>query len=97
MNHRCWAAFLLLTASPAFAQNSDYRYYNGDPGGTHYSKLTQINPGNVGRLHEVWRYDLGGNSELENTPIAVDRANPFGCGAENQIGIQRALRKIKIG
>ena len=68
----CIALLLLAAPSFAFAQNSDYRYYNGDPGGTHYSRLTQINARNVNRLHEVWRYDLGGNSELENTPIVVD-------------------------
>ncbi len=74
MKRLCRALALLLAISPfAQAQNSDYRHYNGDPGGTHYSKLTQINARTVNRLHEVWRrYDLGGNSELENTPIVVD-------------------------
>lgn len=72
MNRASSAIAIVLAATPlAWAQNADYRFYNGDPGGMHYSKLTQINRHNVGRLHEVWRYNLGANSELENTPIEV--------------------------
>ena len=56
----------------AQAAPGDYPYYHGDAGGTHYSQATQINPGNVGRLKEVWRYDLGPESQLQNTPIMVD-------------------------
>jgi quinoprotein glucose dehydrogenase len=67
----CTIALLAIPAAQARPVDGDARYYNGDPGGTHYSRLTQINARNVGRLHEVWRYDLGGNSELENTPIMV--------------------------
>src|SRR6185312_8011245 len=52
--------------------SGDYPFYNGDAGGAHYSRLTQINPGNVARLKEVWRYDMGRASQLENTPIVVD-------------------------
>ena len=59
--------FSLSRAAPG-----DYPFYNGDAGGTHYSRLTQINPGNVARLKEVWRYDMGQASQLENTPIVVD-------------------------
>src|SRR5437016_2393101 len=73
---RC-AGLCLLTglASPSIsraAKQYDYRYYHGDPGGSHYSKLTQINAGNVSRLKEAWRYDLGRDSPLQNTPIVVD-------------------------
>ena len=63
------AAALFLAATPV---HSDSRYPFGDAGGTHYSSLTQINKKNVGRLKEVWRYDLKLDGELENTPIVVD-------------------------
>ena len=46
--HLCGiAAFLLATTALAAPSNTDYRYPGGDAGGTHYSPLTQINPGNV--------------------------------------------------
>jgi quinoprotein glucose dehydrogenase len=54
------------------AEDGDYRFYNGDAGGSHYSRLTQINPKNVSGLKEAWRYDLGRESPLQNTPIMVD-------------------------
>jgi quinoprotein glucose dehydrogenase len=67
----CAIAFFLATQTLARPIEKDYRYYNGDPGGRHYSTLTQIDARNVGHLKEVWQYDLGGDSELENTPIVV--------------------------
>lgn len=54
------------------APKDDYRHYNGDAGGTHYSRLTQITPRNVSKLKEAWRYDLGRDGQLQNTPIMVD-------------------------
>jgi quinoprotein glucose dehydrogenase len=93
---RPWCALALFLAIPPFAQaqNSDYRYYNGDPGGTHYSHLSQINPRNVNRLHEVWRYDLGGNSELENTPIVVD-GTLYGTGLGKMFALDAATGQAK--
>lgn len=63
---------LLLGAIGVQAQEGDYRHYNGDAGGMHYSPLTQINASNVGQLQQSWRRDLAGPEELENTPIVVD-------------------------
>lgn len=93
MNRICCATLLLL-ALPAVAQNNDGRYYNGDPGGTHYSRLTQINKKNVTRLHEVWRYDLGSNSELENTPIVVD-GTLYGTGLGKVFALDAATGQVK--
>jgi quinoprotein glucose dehydrogenase len=61
-----------LATGAGAAPQDDYRYYHGEPGGTHYSKLSQITAGNVGRLKEAWRYDLGRESQLQNTPIMID-------------------------
>ena len=67
------AAVLLATTSFAAGRNDhDFRYPRGDAGATRYSPLTQINARNVGRLKQVWRYDLKPDSELQNTPIVVD-------------------------
>jgi quinoprotein glucose dehydrogenase len=69
-------ALLLSGAAWSFAraatQDRDYPHYNGDAGGSHYSPLTQITRRNVSKLKEVWRYDLGAQSQLQNTPIMVD-------------------------
>ena len=62
----------IVSISMGWAAPGDYPFYHGDAGGSHYSKLTQINPGNVARLKEVWRYDMGRDSPLQNTPIMVD-------------------------
>lgn len=63
------AAIAPVTLSKAAP--GDYPYYHGDAGGTHYSPLTQINRHNVAHLKEPWRYDLGGEGPLQNTPIMV--------------------------
>ena len=38
---------------------TDWAAYGGDPGGSRHSGLTQITPGNVGRLHLAWSYRTG--------------------------------------
>src|SRR4051812_42870086 len=47
-------AVLLATTCPALAQRgsagADWRYISGDPGGTKYSPLDQINAANVSQL-----------------------------------------------
>ena len=82
----CVAAAVALFAANAGAgaagESGDYRtwsVYNGGPDSIHYSRLTQINTGNVRRLRPVWTYETGdafGNghtaSELECNPIVID-------------------------
>src|SRR5262245_34326381 len=38
---------------------TDWSYYGGDRGGTHYSRLTQIKRNNVAQLKPVWTYHTG--------------------------------------
>ena len=44
----------------------------GDIGKSHYSTLTDINRGNVGRLGLAWVADLGTGRGLEATPVVID-------------------------
>ena len=44
----------------------------GDSDLTHFSRLTDINTGNVGRLGFAWAHDTSSNRVLEATPIVVD-------------------------
>jgi quinoprotein glucose dehydrogenase len=63
--------------SPAtqYAAGKDWPYYNGNPAGTHYSQLKDINTSNVGKLELAWVYDthdkLDGNTTLESNPLVV--------------------------
>ena len=53
--------------------DTDWPVYGGSSANTHYSKLNQINVGNVSKLQEVWRYDTKEVGGLETTPVIVDR------------------------
>jgi len=71
----------LSAAEPTDGGIADWTYYGGDPGGSRYSPLTQINKSNVAELKAAWEYHTGdvsdgsGNrrkSEFETTPIVAD-------------------------
>jgi quinoprotein glucose dehydrogenase len=55
-----WLALLIAGSLAAAAAPSsrqvEWLYYGGDPGGTKYSPLTDVNAANVGRLHIAWRW-----------------------------------------
>lgn len=53
----------------------DWPAYGGDPGGTRYSPLTEIDRSNVGRLLVAWQFDPGEvppNTRFQAQPIVVD-------------------------
>jgi quinoprotein glucose dehydrogenase len=59
----------------------DWPFWGGDPGSAHYSKLADINTGNVSKLRPAWTWKTG-ETELkeygtrpgmfENTPVVID-------------------------
>ncbi|MBV8844170.1 MAG: PQQ-binding-like beta-propeller repeat protein [Bryobacterales bacterium] len=51
---------------------ADWPTYHGDPSGNRYSKLTQINKNNAGRLATKWIFPLPNVTTVENTPVVVD-------------------------
>lgn len=55
----------------AAAEPQNWLTYWGDLRGTHYSRLKQITPANVGALQSQWIHQLGG-STVETTPLVVD-------------------------
>jgi quinoprotein glucose dehydrogenase len=64
---------LLWFASSALAE-SDWPVYAGNPAGTRYSTLAQINRQNASKLQVAWTYDTGdvfANSEMQCNPIMV--------------------------
>src|ERR1700694_3411807 len=58
----------LMLCWPALGSD-DWRYWGGDPGGTRFSPLKQINIGNVATLRRAWTFHTG-----EVTPGAYSSA-----------------------
>jgi quinoprotein glucose dehydrogenase len=76
-----WSGGTSKTPEPE-AAGDDWSAYNGTPGGTHYSRLKDINTNNVHRLKVAWEYDTGDqlqvskasnqlNSTMESNPLIV--------------------------
>jgi quinoprotein glucose dehydrogenase len=87
------AGVLTMCGAPP-PKSVDYPYYGGDPGAMRYSTLTQINAKNAGQLKEVWRYDLGGASTIENQPIVVNGIL-YGVGVNTVYALDAATGKSK--
>ncbi len=96
-----WLACLALVAgacggeapTPGGGPVAGWPVYGGDPGGTHYSPLTQIGPGNVARLKIAWVHHSGdvsdgtdgrGKTAFQATPILLDDALYF-CSPFNRV------------
>src|SRR5258706_15215636 len=70
-------AFLLLVTVLSAQENhgaqQDWPAYGGDPEGTRYSTLTQINRSNVDQLKVAWQFDPGaGGGRFQAQPIVVN-------------------------
>jgi quinohemoprotein ethanol dehydrogenase len=50
----------------------DWDNPGGDWAGSHFSRLTDITPANVGQLGLAWEYDLGTARVQEATPVVID-------------------------
>lgn len=66
------------SVSQSYESGDNWPYYHGNPGGTHYSTLDQINVGNVSRLVKAWEFDTGdafgsggSQSDMQDNPIIV--------------------------
>jgi len=66
---------------PASDAVAEWPAYGNDPGGSRYSELDQITPGNVHHLERAWVYRTGedytgtehaGRAAFESTPILID-------------------------
>ena len=52
--------------------SKDWPTYGLDYAETRFSRLKQVNTGNVGKLGLVWTYDLESKRGVEATPLVVD-------------------------
>ena len=87
------AAVGLMTGSMAQAAEPGWGHYGGDAGGQRFSAAAQVTPGNVRRLHEVWRTAIDsaavkgkamGAANFENTSILAD-GRLYTCSPFNQV------------
>lgn len=98
------ALSLSLLACIAAAPGQEWKSYGGDPGGTKFSPLRQIDRSNVTRLKPAWIYHTGDISDgtkwptrsaFETTPLAVDGVlyltTPFSRLAALDAGTGREL------
>lgn len=51
---------------------TNWEFYLGSPGNTHYSALAQINVNNISNLQQLWSYDTKEKGGLETTPLMID-------------------------
>jgi quinohemoprotein ethanol dehydrogenase len=62
--------------------DAEWRTTGGDVGKSHFSRLADINAGNVARLGFAWEYQTNTNRVLEGTPVVADgvmyASGPFG-------------------
>ncbi len=55
-----------------YGAGDDWPNPGGDWAGSHYSRLGDITPANVGELGLAWEYDLGTTRVQEATPVVID-------------------------
>src|SRR5947207_10180028 len=87
------------------AAQTSWPVYGGDPGGSKYSALKQINRKNVARLREAWTFSTGDpttplpgrdkNPAFEATPIVVDDVMYFGTPYGKVFALDPATGKLK--
>ena len=85
-------ALLLVAAGPA---PGEWRHYGGDPGGGRFSRLAQINRGNVARLGRAWTYHTGEQTRtaFEATPLVVAGVLYFTTPASRVIALEAETGK----
>ena len=75
-------------------QRPDWPVYGGQPEGDHYSGLSQINRGNVGRLKEAWKFDSAEEGGLETSPIVVGRTLFAYTASQKVIALEASTGKM---
>lgn len=85
-------ALLLVAAGLA---PGEWRHYGGDSGGSRFSRLAQIDRGNVARLGRAWTYHTGEQTRtaFEATPLFVDGTLYFSTAASRVIALDAETGK----
>jgi quinoprotein glucose dehydrogenase len=80
--------------SGGLPQRPDWPVYGGQPEGDHYSGLSQINRGNVGRLKQAWKFDPAEEGGLETSPIVVGRTLFAYTASQKVIALEASTGKL---
>ena len=70
-----FSCFLIACQTEGGKDYRSWELYRGDEGSNAYSKLHQINTGNVKHMRTAWTYNSGDKSDyfsLESSPIIVN-------------------------
>ena len=59
MKYFSFLVLFIFLSFNSIAQNDDWSSYGKDPGGGHFSKATEITPGNVKDLERIWVHRSG--------------------------------------
>ena len=78
-----------------FAQTVDWPVYNGGAEGDHYSRLTQINRGNVQKLQLAWTFDTGEKGGIQANPLIVGRTLYSYTPTQKVVALDAATGKLK--
>lgn len=87
------AVFFLAVVSQA--QNIDWPAYNGGVDGDHYSRLTQINKGNVHRLKVAWTFDTGEKGGIQTNPLIVGSTLYAYTPSQKIVALDSATGKLR--
>lgn len=98
------AVLCTALAGSALADDAGWSAYGGDPGGTRYSPLTQINAQNVGDLRVAWTFRTGElgegvkdwtRSAFEATPILYQGSLYFTTPSTNVVAVDAATGALR--
>ena len=88
----------VLRAQEDLGAQRDWPAYGGDPEGTRYSSLTQINRSNVGQLQVAWQFDPGEgtpNGRFQAQPIVVNGILYGVTPGSSVVALDGATGKVK--
>ena len=96
----CFAAVFTVGVSTighgmCSAQTVDWPVYNGGADGDHYSKLTQIDRGNVSKLQMAWSFDTGEKGGIQSNPLIVGRTLYTYTPTQKVVALDAATGKLK--
>ena len=89
------SSMALLLAGTTRGQNTDWPVYNGGADGDHYSKLTQIDRGNVAKLQVAWTFDTGEKGGIQTNPLIVGRTLYAYTPTQKVVAVDAATGKLK--
>ena len=84
----------LLPLLAASKGQTDWPVYGGASDNIHYSKLKQINTGNVAQLQQVWSFDTEEKGGLETSPLVIDGVLYAYTPSQKVIALDAATGKL---